>query len=85
MSRSLNTIEGSGAASGANARTTERAKYLRVSIASGRKLYVPSAFGAKSSIQLFVLATQMMPSFAHVSLMSRSLNVTVAAFVAVRR
>ena len=49
------------------ARTTERARYFRVSIACGRNGYVPSALGAKSRIQSLVAATNRMPSLAHPS------------------
>jgi hypothetical protein len=68
---------------GANARTIERARYLRVSIACGRKGYVPSALAAKSRIQSFVAATNRMPSFAHASDAVRSENRIVGAAVAV--
>src|SRR5436190_9574988 len=66
-SRSGNAIEGPGAWFGANALTSERARYFRVSIACGWNGYVPSSFATKSRIQSFVAATNRMPSFAQPS------------------
>ena len=46
---------------------------------------MPFSFGAKSSIQLFVFATQAIASFAQTSLASRSANLIVALEDVVRR
>ena len=50
-------IDGSTVSVGANAMTTARAKYFRVSIVDGWNGYVPSGFGAKSRIQSLVAPT----------------------------
>ncbi len=48
---------GSTVSIGANAITTARAKYLRVSIVFGWNGYVPSGLGAKSRIHSFAAPT----------------------------
>ena len=82
-STSENTIEPSAFSPGANARTTDRARYLRVSVAPGRKLYVPFGFGAKSSIHELALATHRIWFCAH-PYPERSAKVTDEAFDAER-
>src|SRR5687767_6608252 len=72
-------MDGSTLAPGANAFTTARAKYLRVSIMSGLKGTVPSGFAAKSRIQSCALPTRSIAALAQASDLSRSLHLKLAA------